>query len=218
MPHEKHCIRLAWPGVESCYVCDAIRAAVSEAVADAQARADAGWQGLRNIYRIATGDDCETNLALGLATSVVAERIRERNAHRLRADEAERDGHTLKARLAEVEAKIAEYEKRPWPGCRMLSLGDACACSLCQRDRRVAEVERDNALYERQEAGLRADYESLVQERDALRARCEVMREEMNQVMVELTRLAPSGSPPPGGPVEYARWVRAALAAQEPQK
>jgi len=30
MQHEKHCIRLGWPGVESCDVCEAIRAAVAE--------------------------------------------------------------------------------------------------------------------------------------------------------------------------------------------
>ena len=38
MTHERHCIRLGWPGVESCDVCDAIRAAVAEAVAATRAK------------------------------------------------------------------------------------------------------------------------------------------------------------------------------------
>lgn len=32
MTHHKHCIRLGWPGVESCEICDAIAAAVAEAL------------------------------------------------------------------------------------------------------------------------------------------------------------------------------------------
>ena len=30
MTHHKHCIRLGWPGVESCEICEAITAAVVE--------------------------------------------------------------------------------------------------------------------------------------------------------------------------------------------
>ena len=30
MTHSKYCIRLGWPGVESCDVCEAIHAAVAE--------------------------------------------------------------------------------------------------------------------------------------------------------------------------------------------
>jgi hypothetical protein len=49
--------------------------------------------------------------------------------------------------LDALKAKIAEFEKRPWPGCRMLSEGDACTCHLCrtERERDALKAEVDHA-------------------------------------------------------------------------
>ena len=153
-------------------------------LAAAQGRADAGWQGLRNIYRIATGDDCETNLALGLATSAVAERIRERNSHRLRADEAEREQGVLKARLAEVERELHMTQNRSLAShCHKkghFSSPVECGCKMCF---------------------------------DALRARCEAMRDALARIKDEtiLGRSHELGT-------RIYDLCNAALAAQEPRK
>ena len=49
MTHEKYCIRLNWPGVESCDVCAAIQAAVAEQKErDANVAGNIMWQRFGN--------------------------------------------------------------------------------------------------------------------------------------------------------------------------
>jgi hypothetical protein len=40
--------------------------------------------------------------------------------------------------LAAKDARIAELEVAKYPGCKLLSLGDACSCKICDLERRLA--------------------------------------------------------------------------------
>ncbi|HUW30219.1 MAG TPA: hypothetical protein VM223_01265 [Planctomycetota bacterium] len=49
-----------------------------------------------------------------------------------------------RCRIAELEAKVAEWQQRAVGGlCRMLSVQD-CNCSLCQRDREIERLRAEN--------------------------------------------------------------------------
>lgn len=51
------------------------------------------------------------------------------------------------AQVTELQEKINEYEQKPWPGCRIMSLGDKCTCSLCEADKKLkAMQEKSNEL------------------------------------------------------------------------
>jgi len=80
------------------------------------------------------------------------ERTHLENLEILRAELAEKD-----AKLADLKARIEKYEATPWPGCRVLSIGDDCECSLCrsEKTRNGYRIERDEAEHYAKE--LRAE-------------------------------------------------------------
>jgi hypothetical protein len=49
--------------------------------------------------------------------------------------------------LAAKDARIAELEVAKYPGCKLLSLGDACPCKICDLERRLAAREAELATW-----------------------------------------------------------------------
>jgi hypothetical protein len=76
---------------------------------------------LRNI-------DCSAGIALRHATAAIEE---------------------LEATIADLERQLAEERHSVCGGCRMMSVGDACDCTLCKQSKKIKELEAEIAANHR---------------------------------------------------------------------
>jgi hypothetical protein len=130
----------------------------------------------RTISCALNGTSCDCPLCL---IDIIADRNQPETVT-LRRLSAEKD-----AKLAEMKARIEKHEATPWPGCRVLSIGDECECSLCrsEKTRNGYRIERDEAEHYAKE--LRA---AQLAEQSATLARLEKERDRIASYAASLAK------------------------------
>lgn len=81
---------------------------------------------------------------------------------------AEQERVTLRQERDALLGQIAEFEARPWPGCRMLTMGEFCECSLCKTEQDLAATRSALASAQRKVEELEAELKAVKRERDHL--------------------------------------------------
>lgn len=86
-------------------------------------------------------DVCVTHVSMRESTSMAEAYQREQAEKAVKRMRETMEG--LCVETDALKAKLEAFEKRPWPGCRVLSKGKDCDCSLCMADRENERLNKE---------------------------------------------------------------------------